>query len=459
MFSVRNICNIRDCSSPSITGTIVQKPKLELNTTTHRSELRFVLADSESNSHRCQVLCLGSFAEENEYSFEAYDSIDVHPSYIKWETEASGEKMYILVLDDTYQTTYPDGGKVGLFLLKRINVTPGINEVYQTVPFEDLFAHVGKRDVSIVGLVEAVSKPTMIKTKRGRGVEKQDVTLQEKGMQIVLSCWGEKGTVMRGLHAGESIVHVTNVGVSVFAGKVRCNTSMNSIITLNPSGFSKEMFMGNEQMKGQDSIAARSLPFSSQSSSYASSSSSYPSKSSAASAQLTTIQGIQEYLAPLVGHSATPTSGSQQGAVMVCLEDIDLTRPFFLRCASCKKTIHHSSISATLSSSDSLTSLPDLSSLPPCSSCGASPSLALKVTCCFVDHTGSLSTTLFSEVAATLIGYTADQLSSFDTDKREEIRSELLWRRFYVEFSLYAKDGFAPLQLSVKSATKMNATL
>lgn len=79
------------------------------------------MCDTESNTSRCSVICIGSFAEEYRELFQPYDVVDVHPSYLKWENTYNGEKYYTLVLDGTDKTEYPSGGKVGIFLLKSMH--------------------------------------------------------------------------------------------------------------------------------------------------------------------------------------------------------------------------------------------------------------------------------------------------------------------------------------------------
>jgi hypothetical protein len=262
------------------------------------------------------------------------------------------------------------------------------------------------------------------------------VTLCHEHDAIVLTCWGEKGTVLRGIHPGHVILHVTNVAVQTFAGKIRCNTTFGSIISVNPTGFEPRMFLPSSTSSAAPGSQLLSAP-------------NVPVSASSASAQLTNLRGIQEHLAPLC-----LSEKSVFGAVVVCLEDINLNHPYIIQCPNCKK-----SVSPFTSSMADDFFQDDLSAIGTCAECGVSTTLLLKVPCSFIDSTGNLAATLWGEVGASFVGYTADQLASFDQMKRYEIRRSLVWKRFYVEFSLYSKDPASPLCLSVKSISHMPTTL
>ena len=85
MSSVRDIAHLGDSSSPSITGSLVEKPQLSFNeeirlylfhshcfSFLEKNQLEFSIADVTVSSCRCSVICYGVFANEYERDFQVY---------------------------------------------------------------------------------------------------------------------------------------------------------------------------------------------------------------------------------------------------------------------------------------------------------------------------------------------------------------------------------------------------
>ena len=297
----------------------------------------------------------------------------------------------------------------------------------------------GKKDVSIVGIIDRITDPQTIRTKKGRSVEKQDITLLQRDRSVIVSCWGEKCSVLKGIskesNSQSTIIHITDLTVTIFAGKIRCNTTFNSILTVNPVGFTLEMLLPEnvqkiQQVRIQPSSFTTDGP---------------PDIPSATSVQLTTLSGIQDHLAPLV------TNHPVGGAVIALLKDIDLDRPFYIRCPKCKKALP--AIDFDLHPEQSI--FPDIGQCP---CCKVDAELQYKIKTVFIDGTASLTVNLFGDVSATLLGYTANQLFLFDSTQRYEVRRKLFWKRFYIEFVLYSRDSRS-LTVSVKSLSVAPTTL
>ena len=314
--------------------------------------------------------------------------------------------------------------------------------------------------------MDRIDQPQIIRTKKGRAVEKQDIILVNHDHSVAVSCWGDKCTVIKSLISNKntdhspSILHITDLSVQLFAGKIRCNTTFNSVLTTNPTGFTLEMLLGSRGSSNSPSMTQSSsfvdrtpqtfhsgaMPVPTMKTHLSESSLNDPPLSSS---QLTTLSGIQEHLAPL--YASRPVAG----AVIALLKDIDLDSPFYVRCPKCKRALSQQSLPPPSQSSD----ISDLPEFGMCPTCGTEGELQFKVRAVLIDATATLSVNLFGETAATFIGYTPAQLFLFDSDKRYEIRRKLFWKRLYVDFTLYQKESQRNLTVSVKSLSAAPTTM
>jgi len=257
--------------------------------------------------------------------------------------------------------------------------------------------------VNILAVVCKILAPQKLTSKEGKVVVKQLIMLcdQDYPKSVPLTLWGRDIDITMGMIEGQTVLFVMNARVSCYKGSPQLSYAYDSLHMIAPeflAASALKTWAASGGVRGDLALYPD------------------PSQITCDFADLANYQCIRQI-------AATKLSANQERVVGFCIAallnlDALSTACTYQSCMSCHKKVYGV-----------------ICENPRCERSTAVP--RLKVSIDIADHSGMLTNIpVFGDVAEAFLGKTAREFCDLDEFGKEEVRKDMLWRRYKLCFKI-----------------------